>query len=116
METPFPIPKNLYGRTDVRSYSDTITKISWLDNFPYPWYFAEALLLNYVNSQDEPLVSDASVMEKARVPLVGDMLDRERVTGAKKTPLDCDSAVERFQNIVECPALWHAKQAFLSVG
>ena len=38
------------------------------------------------------------------------------MTGAKKTRLGCDSIVERFKNIVECPALWHAKQSFLSVS
>ena len=55
-------------------------------------------------------------VEKVRVPLAGDLLRRERVTAAKKTPLGWDSAVERFENIVGCPALWHAKQSFLSVG
>ena len=69
-----------------------------------------------MNPQDEPPVTDASVLEKVRVPLAGDLLGRERVTGAKKTRLGCDSAAERFENIVECPALWHAKQSFLSVG
>ena len=69
-----------------------------------------------MNPQDEPPVTDASVLEKVRVPLAGDLLGRERVTGAKKTRLGCDSAVEHFENIVECPALWHAKQSFLSVG
>ena len=62
-----------------------------------------------MNPQDEPPVTDASVLEKVRVPLAGDLLGRERVTAAKKTPLGCDSAVERFENIVGCPALWHAK-------
>ena len=33
------------------------------------------------------------------MPLVGDLLGRERVTGAKKTRLGCDSPSERFQNI-----------------
>jgi len=60
--------------------------------------------------------SQDSVLKKVRVPLAGDLLGRERVTGAKKTRLGCDSIVERFENIVECPALWHAKQSFLSVS
>ena len=60
--------------------------------------------------------SQDSVLKKVRVPLAGDLLGRERVTGAKKTRLGCDSIVERFENIVECPALWHAKQTFLSVS
>ena len=51
------------------------------------------------------------------MPLVGDLLGRERVTaGAKKTRLGCDSPSERFQNIVVAPALWHTKQSFLGVS
>ena len=38
------------------------------------------------------------------------------MTGAKKTRLGCDSPSERFQNIVEAPALWHTKQSFLGVS
>ena len=34
---------------------------------------------------------------------MGDLLGRERVTGAKKTRLGCDSPVERFENIIEMP-------------
>ena len=72
------------------------------------------------NQQNQPPLPDdhsqENVLEKVRVPLVGDLLRRERVTGAKKTRLGCDSSVERFENIVECPALWHTKQSFLSVS
>lgn len=73
--------------------------------------------------QDDPPLSDSganqtqdSVLKKVRVPLAGDLLGRERVTGAKKTCLGCDSTVESFENIAECPALWHGKQSFLSVS
>ena len=48
-------------------------------------------------------------MDKVRVPLADEFLGRERVY-AKKTRLACHSAVERFEDIVECAALWHAKQ------
>ena len=47
-----------------------------------------------------------------REPLADEFLGRERVTDAKRTRLACDSAVERFENIVEGPSLWHAKQSF----
>lgn len=50
-----------------------------------------------------------------KVLLGGDLLGRERITGAKKTRLGCDSAAERFESILETPALWHAKQSFLGV-
>ena len=79
--------------------------------------------MSLIDLQDEPPPSDSganqsqdSILKKVRVPLAGDLLGRERVTGAKKTRLGCDSIVERFKNIVECPALWHAKQSFLSVS
>ena len=80
-------------------------------------------LMNVIDLQDGSPPSDSgtnqsqdSVLEKVRVPLAGDLLGRERVTGAKKTRLGCDSIVECFENIVECAALWHAKQSFLSVS
>ena len=47
-----------------------------------------------------------------REPLADEFLGRERVTDAKRTGLACDSAVERFENIVEGPSLSHAKQSF----
>lgn len=53
----------------------------------------------------------ASRYLQARV--AGDLLGRERITGAKNTRLGCDSPSERFTNIVEVPALWHTKQSFL---
>ena len=56
------------------------------------------------------------VLKNVKVPLGGDLLGRERITGAKKTRLGWDSAAERFESIVEMPALWHAKQSFLGVS
>ena len=60
-------------------------------------------LMNVIDLQDEPPPSDSganqsqdSVLKKVRAPLAGDLLGRERVTGAKKTRLGCDSIVERF--------------------
>ena len=50
------------------------------------------------------------------MPLVGDLLGRERMTGTKETRLGCDSPSKRFQNIVEAPALWHTNQSFLGVS
>ena len=43
-------------------------------------------------------------------------LDEKELLGPKKTRLGCDSAAERFESIVETPALWHAKQSFLGVS
>ena len=80
-------------------------------------------LITVIDLREEPPPTDSganqsqdNVLKKVRVPLAGDLLGRERVTGAKKTRLGCDNIVERFKNIVECPALWHVKQSFLSVS
>ena len=61
-------------------------------------------------------VNADEVLKNVKVPLGGDLLGQERITGAKKTRLGCDSAAERFESIVEMPALWHAKQSFLGVS
>ena len=53
-------------------------------------------------------------MEKAS--MVGDLLGRERVTGARKARASCDSPCNRYENIVEQTATWNAKQAFLGVS
>ena len=50
------------------------------------------------------------------MPLVGDLLGGEHVTGAKKTRLGCYSPSERFQNIVEAPALWLTFKGNKNVG
>ena len=51
-----------------------------------------------------------------QLPLGGDLLGRERVTGAKKLRRGCDNPEERFDNIVEASEYWHAKQSILSVS
>jgi hypothetical protein len=58
----------------------------------------------------------SEVLQDVKVPLVGDLLGRERLTGAKKTRAGCDHSADRFEQIVELPAVWHAKQFFLSVS
>ena len=55
------------------------------------------------------------ILSEVKVPLCGDLLGRERVTGAKQTRMGCDYKTERFDNIVENVAQWHAKQSFLGV-
>lgn len=53
------------------------------------------------------------ILNHVKVLLCGDLLGRKRITGAKKTRLDCDWNHDKFNNIIEYPALWHAKQSFL---
>ena len=51
-----------------------------------------------------------------QIPIGGDLLGRERITGAKKLRKGCDKTSERFENMTETAEYWHAKQAFLSVS
>ena len=53
------------------------------------------------------LIRSCECPGKVREPLADEFLGRERVTDAKGTRLACDSAVERFESIVEGPSLWH---------
>ena len=55
------------------------------------------------------------ILKGVELPLGGDLLGRERISGAKKTRLGCDYPTERFGNIVENVAQWHTKQSFLGV-
>ena len=50
-----------------------------------------------------------------QLPLGGDLLGRERITGAKRLRTGCDEADERFDNITEVSEYWHAKQSLLNV-
>ena len=56
-----------------------------------------------------------NILKGIQVPLGGDLLGREQVSGAKKTRMGCDYPTERFENIIENVAQWHAKQSFLGV-
>ena len=70
--------------------------------------------LTLLQGQPEPVNAD-DILKKAKLPVAGDLLGRERITGAKNTGLGYDSPSERFTNIVEIPALWHTNQSFLGV-
>ena len=67
-------------------------------------------------SAEEESARRERVLKNVNVPLCGDLLGRERVTGAKKTRMGCDLHTERFDNITENATLWHAKQSFLGVS
>ena len=93
----------------------------------YLTYLTQLLVKVSTSQPDEvptrPNASAAEVAEHAsqvlkdhHIPLAGDLLGRERVTGAKKTRAGCDYQTDRFDHIVETPAVWHAKQSFLCVG
>jgi hypothetical protein len=68
--------------------------------------------------QEDPLVklqNKERILKGISVPLGGDLLGRERVSGAKRARLGCDHRIERFEYIVENVAQWHTKQPFLGV-
>ena len=48
-----------------------------------------------------------------QLPLGGDLLGHERITGAKRLRSGCDKAYERFDNITQVSEYWHAKQSLL---
>ena len=83
-------------------------------------------LMKVFDVQPQQLPPNATAAEVARntsqvlkdhhVPLVGDLLGRETVTGAKRTRAGCDYKADRFEHITEVPAVWHAKQSFLCVS
>lgn len=58
----------------------------------------------------------SQVLKDHHVPLIGDLLGRERVTAAKRTRAGCNYKADRFEHIIEGPAVWHAKQSFLCVS
>ena len=58
---------------------------------------------------------DTNEESLVQMPIGGDLLGRERITGAKRLRKGCDKASERFENMTETAEYWHAKQAFLSV-
>ena len=97
-------------------HSDVCQYLEYLENF---------LSEVFIPPNEPPLTHDASpadiarrkdrILSEVKVPLCGDLLGRERVTGAKQTRMGCDYKTERFDNIVENVAQWHAKQSFLGV-
>ena len=97
-------------------HSDVCEYLEYIENF----------LVEVFRSENEPEIKgDERKVEKAKkkdrilkdveLPLCGDLLGRERVTGAKNTRMGCDHRTERFDNIVENVAQWHIKQSFLAV-
>jgi hypothetical protein len=96
-------------------HSDVCQYLDHMQDFLYDVYYSDDQ-----QSSESTLPIDITLKDKVlkdvKVPLCGDLLGRERVTGAKKTRLGCDTSCEQFKSIVEYPALWHTKQSFLGVS
>ena len=97
-------------------HSDVCQYLEYLENF----------LADVFRPESEPDISGEEknvekakqrerILEGIELPLCGDLLGRERVTGAKNTRMGCDYSTERFDNIIENVAQWHTKQSFLAV-
>ena len=106
------VPYNQNKLGDVCQYLDYLTQFLVKVYSPQP----DGLAANPNASTAEVAEQASQVLKGHHVPLVGDLLGRERVTGAKKTRAGCDNKTDRFEHIVEAPAVWHAKQSFLCVS
>ncbi|XP_028410627.1 uncharacterized protein LOC114533317 [Dendronephthya gigantea] len=99
------LPFNQSKHSDVCKYLDHMQE--FLLNVHSPKYQSSSTDKKCSTEEKE------KILKGVNVPLCGDLLGRERVTGAKKTRLGCDQQFDKFQNITEFPALWHTKQSFL---
>ena len=132
--------KNVVPKHITHQYSEEMAKPSEIIGLPvvpfnqnkvgdvcqYLSYLTEFLVKVFDVVQSDQLPPNASeaqvaqhasqVLKNHHVPLIGDLLGRERVTGAKRTRAGCDYKADRFEHIIEVPAVWHAKQSFLCVS
>ncbi len=103
--------------------SDTCKYMEYVTDFLYDVYrdldvddTTDLERSDETSSPTEVAAKKSDVLGDVKVPLVGNLLGRERLTGTKKTRAGCDYSADRFEHIVELPAVWHAKQFFLSVS
>lgn len=93
-------------------HADVIKYLEWLQKF----------FNGIVNNSHQDAMGDQEPDDNSdnedhliQIPIGGDLLGRERVTGAKMLRKGCNKASERFDNMSEVAEFWHAKQAFLGV-
>ena len=97
-------------------HSDVVQYLEYIEDFLMKVYTPDDDPVPPGTSATEESARRERVLKNVNVPLCGDLLGRERVTGAKKTRMGCDLHTERFDNITENATLWHAKQSFLGVS
>lgn len=95
-------------------HADVIQYLDYLESLLVQIYSPTGS--TFGNGTDNKHRMQDQILNGVKVPLGGDQLGRERVTGAKKLRLGCDSASARLEHIEEMPELWHTKQAFLGVS
>lgn len=91
-------------------HADVIKYLEWLQNF------FQRIVKSGGRDNDDSDSEEFDEEHLIQIPIAGDLLGRERITGAKKLRKGCDKASERFENMTETAEYWHAKQAFLSVS
>lgn len=104
------VPYNQNKHADVKKY------LEWLQNFFQRIVKADDRVDNADGENDDGNIEDPDEERLIQIPIGGDLLGRERITGAKKLRKGCDKAFERFDNMTETAEYWHAKQAVLSVS
>lgn len=90
-------------------HPDVIKYLEWLQDF----------FKGIANDSHQDDIEDHNLNEDEhliQIPIGGDLLGRERITGATMLRKGCNKASERFDNMSEVAEFWHAKQAFLSVS
>ena len=97
-------------------HADVIQYLDYLEILPATVYAPEGHEFPANETTEERRAWMDTILTDVKVPLGGDQLGRERVTGAKKLRLGCDSSIARLEHIEEMPELWHAKQSFFSVS
>ena len=104
------VPFNQTKHSDICQYLD------YAQNFLLELFKPknELNVLDNENNEEKAKQKDR-VLKGINLPLCGDLLGRESVTGAKRTRMGCDYETERFDNIVENVAQWYAKQSFWGV-
>ena len=96
-------------------HSDICQYLEYVENFIYDLFKPENEPEFMDDIKKEKAKRKDQIVKEVKLQLCGDLLGRERVTGAKKTRMGCDFETEKFTKIVENVAQWHTKQSFLSV-
>ena len=63
-------------------------------------------------SSNKMAARKSEILKGVIVSLFGNFLGRERLTDANKTKARCNFSSDKFEQVVEVPAVWHGKQFF----
>ena len=110
------VPLNQNKTADVCKYLEYVTDVLYDIHRKSEDNTTDAEDLGHTPSSNEMAARKSEILKGVKVPLFGDLLGRERLTGAKKTRAGCNFSSDKFEQVVEVPVVWHAKQFFLSVS